>query len=196
FALAGEPLPMPANAAASFSQQGAQLPADGRELSTAQLAELRTEGWVCPELESLGFHVLAARATTLDGRPAVEMELSDGQHYARVLEQHSLDGESRATLPAGSGTPSGDGQVWIRNMAPWTAVYASPESTFTYESDLPADRADDALPVLQQLSDLAGTGVSAAAAFGPAADAAGTPAESLGDRIGRGIHKMLQFLDP
>jgi hypothetical protein len=182
FALAGEPLPMAAGSAASFAQPPSQLPADGRELSTEQLAGLRSEGWVCPGLETMGFHLLSARATTLDGRPVVEMKLSDGQHYATVLEQH--DG---ATHAAGS-------SVSIRSSAPWKAVFQGSEITLTYESDLPADRADDAIPVLQRLSTLAGSGVSASVARKQPAAVHGSAAEPLNERLQRGLNKFLSLL--
>jgi len=185
FALAGDPLPMAANSAAgSFVQQPAQVPADGRELSAGQLAGLRLEGWVCPELESLGFHVLSARATTLDGRPAVEMKLSDGQYYAKVIEQH--DG----------GTPAGDNGVSIMNSAPWTAVLQSGAGTLTYESDLPAERADDALPVLERLRDLAATGISAGVAPEPPPSVNPPAEEPLGERLQRGLDKIVRILTP
>ncbi|HJV97573.1 MAG TPA: anti-sigma factor [Arthrobacter sp.] len=185
FVLAGDPLPMAASSAAgSFVQQPAQLPADGRELSAEQLAGLRTEGWVCPELESMGFHVLSARATTLDGRPAVEMKLSDGQYYATVLEEHGL------------GTPTADGGVSIRSSAPWTAVLQGTGSTLTYESDLPADRADDALPVLQRLSALAATGLSAGVEREQPEALKATAVEPFSERLQRGLQKIVRILTP
>jgi hypothetical protein len=185
FALAGDPLPMAADsAAAGFVQQPPQVPADGRELSAGQLAGLRSEGWVCPELESLGFHVLSAKATTLDGRPVVEMELSDGQYHATVLEQH------------GGATPAADGSVSIRSSAPWTAVFQGSGRTLTYESDLPADRADDALPVLQRLSMLADSGVSAGLPPEAGTAVGGTGAEPFGERLQRGMEKLIRILTP
>lgn len=182
FALAGDALPMAADAAAaSFVQQSAHVPADGRELSAEQLAGLRTEGWVCPELESMGFHVLSARATTLDGVPTVEMKLSDGEHYAKVLEQHG-------------GTTTSGGDVSIRSSAPWTAVFQSAGSTITYESDLPADRADDAVPVLQRLSALAAAGITAGVEEEPPAGSG--PVEPFSERLQRGLDKIARILTP
>ena len=185
FALAGDPLPMAADsAAAGFVQQPTQVPADGRELSAGQLAGLRSDGWVCPGLESIGFHVLSAKATTLDGRPVVEMELSDGQYHATVLEEH------------GGATPTADGSVSIRSSAPWTAVFQGSGRTLTYVSDLPADRADDALPVLQRLSKLADSGVSAGLTPEPGAAVGGPGAEPLGERLQRGMEKLIRILTP
>lgn len=185
FALAGDPLPMAASSAAgSFVQQPAKVPADGRELSAGQLAGLRLEGWVCPELESLGFHVLSARATTLDGRPAVEMKLSDGRYYAKVVEQHDVR------------TPAGDSDVSILSSVPGAAVLQSGANTLTYESDLPADRADDALPVLQRLTALAATGISAGVAPEGTASVSPPAAEPLSERLQRGLHKIVRILTP
>lgn len=184
FALAGDPLPMASKpSAGSFVQQPGHVPADGRELSAEQLAGLRTDGWVCPELESMGFHVLSARATVLDGRPAVEMRLSDGQYYANVLEQHGANAAA-------------DGSVLIRSSAPWTAVFQTAESTITYESDLPADRADDALPVLQRLSALATSGISAGIEPEQPAAVDSIRAEPLTERLQRGLHRIARILTP
>jgi hypothetical protein len=184
FALAGDPLPMAADSAAASFVQQPQVPADGRELSAEQLAGLRAEGWVCPELETMGFHVFSARATTLDGRPVVEMKLSDGQYYATVLEQH------------GGGSSGADAGVSVRSSAPWTAVFQSPGRTFTYISDLPAERADDALPVLQRLSTIADSGVSAGVAREERAADNGPSAEPFSERLLRGMQKIIRILTP
>ncbi|HYH76203.1 MAG TPA: anti-sigma factor [Arthrobacter sp.] len=184
FALAGDPVTLAADsAAASFAQQP-HVPADGRELSAEQLARLRSEGWVCPELETLGLHLLSARATMLDGSPVVEMTLSDGQHHATVVEQHG-------GLPATLGTG-----VSIRNSAPWTAVFQSPGKTLTYTSDLPADQADDALPVLQQLTARAESGVSAGVGREQQAAVDGPAAEPFSERLERGLNKIIRILTP
>lgn len=184
FALAGDPLTLASgSAAASFVQQP-QVPADGRELSAEQLAGLRSEGWVCPELETLGLHLLSARATTLEGRPVVEMTLSDGQHHATVVEQH------------GGLAPTSDSGVSIRNSAPWTAVFQSPGRTLTYTSELPADQADDALPVLQRLTARADSGVSAGVEREQRAAVDGPATEPFSERLERGLHKIIRILMP
>jgi anti-sigma factor RsiW len=188
FVLAGDPLPMAADSAAASFVQQPQVPADGRELSAEQLAGLRSEGWVCPELETMGFHVLSARATTLDGRPVVEMKLSDGQYYATVLEQHVLEQHG--------GSSGADDGVSIRSSAPWTAVYQSPGRSFTYESDLPAERADDAVPVLQRLATLADSGVSAGVARQERSADSGPSAEPFSERLYRGMQKIIRILTP
>jgi hypothetical protein len=182
FALAGDTLPMAGNTMAGSLVQSAQLPADGRQLTDAQLTQLRSDGWVCPELKSLGFHVESAKATTLDGRPAVELLLSDGTYYATVLEQHRVDAQ-----------PGVDGQLRIKDSAPWTAVYETPGGTFTYETDLPAEQADDAVPVLQELSALAAEGINAGATPESAA-AASSGADTVSERLQRGIRKIMEML--
>ncbi|MDQ0677669.1 anti-sigma factor RsiW [Arthrobacter pascens] len=191
FALAGDDLPVAGNAlAGSLVQQSEHLPADGRELSEAQLTQLRSDGWVCPELESLGFHVQSATVTTVDGRPAVEMHLSDGKYYATVLEQHREDRRRPV-----DGQP-GVGELQIRGSSPWTATYETPAATFTYESDRPEEQADDAVPVLQELSTRASAGVNAGIAAEPAAAEADARDDSLSGRLQRGIRKITEMLTP
>lgn len=181
FALAGDSLPLAGPALnGNLLQQAAQVPADGRELTAPQLSALRSEGWVCPELESLGFHVRSANAITVNGMPAVELHLSDGQHYATVVEQHPAD-------PAGN-----VGSLVVSKQAPWTATYETAAGRFTLESDLPADVADDALPVLQRLSAVAVEGIDA----GTSPDAAPDTAQddSPAARLERGIRKIGELL--
>jgi hypothetical protein len=110
-------------------------------LSAAQLAELRRNGWACPELAGMGFRVVAARATMKDGQPAVELELSDGTHRATLVEQH-LDGD----------TASG-ARLSVTQGERWHAVYRSPVALLSYSSDLPAEKADDAVPELVRAGD-------------------------------------------
>jgi hypothetical protein len=192
FALAGDDL-VPGNAlAGSLVQQSAHLPADGRELSEAQLTQLRSDGWVCPELESLGFHLQSATATTLDGRPVVEMHLSDGQYYATVVEEHRNDHQRPADAQTGD-----HGVLQIRSSSPWMATYVTPAAIFTYESDRPAEQADDAVPVLQELSTRASVGVNAGIAAEPAAaEADAAPDDSVSGRLQRGIRKITEMLTP
>jgi hypothetical protein len=192
FALAGDDLVAGNALAGSLVQQAAHLPADGRDLSEAQLTQLRSDGWVCPELESLGFHLQSATATTLDGRPAVEMHLSDGQYYATVLEQHRDDHQR----PANAQTGGDHGVLQIRSSQPWMATYVTPAAIFTYESDRPAEQADDAVPVLQELSTRASLGINAGTAAEPAAAEAAAPDDSVSGRLQRGIRKITEMLTP
>ncbi|WP_309073107.1 hypothetical protein [Paenarthrobacter sp.] len=108
-------------------------------LSIAQLKSLREDGWACPELSGMGFHVVSAQATMHNGNPAVEIRLESNGHYATIVEEH---------LPA---DPSGTGrstsaQLSVTQGTPWKAVYTMPAAVISYASDLPADTADDAVP--------------------------------------------------
>lgn len=181
FAAAGDPKPgAGAATSAALSQVSSQTPADGRALTEEQLGRLRAEGWACPELEAMGFHLESARALVIDGQPAVSLRLTDGSHYATVTEQHAT-GEGQA-VPGLQGSP-----LQLGGTSPWTATYRTPARTFTYESNLPADRADDALPILQQLGNQSTAGV-AAAAREPDGYGHG---ESLGARMQRGINNIV-----
>ncbi|MET4143178.1 anti-sigma factor [Arthrobacter sp. UYCo732] len=179
FALAGDGMPLAATMNGSLVQHAAQLPADGRNLTDPQLAALRSEGWVCPDFETLGFHIRSANAVTLNGMPAVELHLSDGQHYATVVEQHPVDGAAK------------DGSLVVSKLAPWTATYETAAGRFTLESDLPAD---NALPVLQRLSGVAVEGIDAGSSAGPDAGQAAAHDESPAARLERGIRKMGEVL--
>lgn len=185
FALAGDGLPAAGPAlSGSLVRQASQLPADGRQLSGLQLSALRSEGWVCPGLEALGFHIETANAVTFNGRPAIEMHLSDGRHYATVLEQHP----ARTGLQEGKATVSG--------RQPWTATYETAAATFTVESDLPADLADDTLPVLHELSIRAAEGIHAGGSADQASLQAASPGDSPAARLERGFRKLGELLAP
>ena len=178
FAAAGEPA-TGMSASAALSQVSSRTPADGRALTAEQVGMLRAEGWACPELEVMGFRFESARALVIDGQPAVSLHLTDGSHYATVTEHHLPD---QATVPQGAGGQPG-GTLQLGGGSPWSATYRTPERTFTYESNLPADRADDALPILQRLGSGSTAGVAAAV------ETTGTQ-ESLGTRLQRGINNI------
>jgi hypothetical protein len=139
------------------------------------VASLRSRGWACPDLGSMGFHVVSAASKIYAGRAAVELRLSDGRHTATVLEQHTaaggnagLQGTAPDTAPVNPltghaatedgfvavderavvGPGAGNGRFWVKASPQWSAIYQTARSTFTYVSDLPANVADDALAVL------------------------------------------------
>jgi hypothetical protein len=106
----------------------------------------------------------------------------------------ALDG----SLTAGSG--AGNDRLWVKTSAPWSAIYQTARSTFTYVSDLPANVADDALALLSAAErDWAArsgnnqAGVSAAADAPGSADSAGS--EQVTERLQRGFRKMALQLD-
>ena len=96
-------------------------------LTAAQLATLRSEGWTCPELRELGYHLVWARAGVLAGVNIVELRLTDGRHFATILEQHG-------DLPGQSGAP-GDGPQ-ASAPAPVNVLTGRPATTdgFTTEA--------------------------------------------------------------
>jgi len=188
FTAAGDPeTGGPAGTEAAFSHASSQTPADGGTLTDAQLATLRSEGWACPELQAMGFHLQAARALVVDGRPAVELRFTDGAHHATVTELHALATDAADQSPAGVGQTEGEGgplHVW--GTSPGAATYRTAGLTITYRSDLPAEQADDALPILQRRAETASEGVAAEV---PEA-AGGQSAEPLEARLERGISKI------
>jgi hypothetical protein len=179
FTAAGDPVAgEPSGTEAAFSHVSSQSPTDGRPLDPAQLASLRSEGWACPELQAMGFHLEAARAVLVEGQPAVELRLTDGAHHATVTEQH----------PGSQGT--GPAHAWA--TSPASATYRAAGLTITYRSDLPAARADDALPILKNVADAATEGVAASVPE-PSAGKSGEPLES---RLERGISKIAALFTP
>jgi len=108
-------------------------------LSPLQLESLREEGWACPELAAMGFHVVSAQAIRHNGNPAVEIRLENDGHYATIVEEHLPDNGSAS----GSSTSA---RLSVTQGTPWKAVYTMPAAVISYASDLPADAADDAVP--------------------------------------------------
>jgi anti-sigma factor RsiW len=231
--VAGEPRPRAEAAPLSMPQQeaafglraaaGQPLPEAAGMLSAADLEGLRTRGWSCPELRDLGFHLLWARHEAVAGQPVLEMRLTDGKHFATVLEQHPQtvaagavplavpvssptniltghpaadDGFVRA--PGGAGTYGGaaampPGALWINASAPWRAIYAASGVTFTYVSDLPADAADDGVAELLRAG--AGSPLSDGEAR-TASGAGGSTAagqEGLSARLQRGLSRLVEL---
>ena len=183
----------------------------------SRLAILRSHGWACPDLKAMGFRVVSATTTVRGGHSAVELRLSNGRHVATILEQHSAvgpaEGQGAAASPAAptppdspvnplTGHPAGldgfvavgaaggeaGGRLWIKAAAPWSAIYQASGTTFTYMSDLPADAADDAVAALAAAGVATDPGLVANAR--PVAGADHPGAESILDRIERGLRKM------
>jgi hypothetical protein len=193
FAAAGDPLQgETAGGPAALSQVSSQTPADGRILTGEQLTRLRSEGWACPELEAMGFRLESAKATVVNGQPAVELRLTDGTHYATLTEQRVSAQGTAAAGSAGEGVAAGDESgLRVLQSSPWSATYRTPGHSFTYQSDLPAEQADDAVPILQRLGTRAEEGVSAGVGASP--DAEGEP---LMTRLQRGANRIVAFFTP
>jgi hypothetical protein len=198
FAVAGDPLPGErAGGPAALSQVSSHTPADGRILTDEQLTRLRSEGWACPELEAMGFRLESAKATVVNGQPAVELRLTDGTHNATLTEQRVPAQGTAAAGSAGQGVAGGDetglanSSLRVLQSSPWSATYRTPGHSFTYQSDLPADQADDAVPILQRMGTRAEEGV--AAGVGASPDAEGEP---LMSRLQRGANRIVAFFTP
>ncbi|MFC7848988.1 anti-sigma factor [Arthrobacter sp. NPDC057388] len=208
YTVAGEPRQYAGGTASLYGQSGytTGTSPDGTD---SRLAALRSSGWTCPELRAMGFRLVSASTTVLAGQPTVELRLTDGQHTARILEQHQgapvapwpvnpltghpagSDGYVAADMP---GTTAG-GRVWVKAGTPWSAIYQTPRSTFTYVSDLPATAADDAVAMLAAPGAAAGPGLSAGTEAVSGTGADGQPAqESAVDRVERGLRKIARTL--
>ncbi|MGO4229573.1 hypothetical protein AB4Y72_11950 [Arthrobacter sp. YAF34] len=178
-------------------------------LSAGQLAALRAQGWTCPELRDLGFHLIWARTGSMSGDTVLELRLTDGSRFATVLEQHASQGQGHGTPPARSDasplnvltghravadgfTPapaallssvpgSRSGALWINPAPPYRAIYQSAAGTYTYISDLPAGQANDGAAALARLN---------SPAPAPAVR------DGIPERIERGLSRILEHLAP
>ena len=81
-------IPGEAAAGVGLSLSGEPEVAPAGALTAGQLATLRSQGWTCPELRELGFHMIWARGGVMSGEDVLELRLTDGRHFATVLEQH------------------------------------------------------------------------------------------------------------
>jgi hypothetical protein len=199
YTVAGEPGQYAAGTASLYGQSGHSPGTDSR------LAALRSSGWTCPELRAMGFRLVSASTTVLAGRPTVELRLTDGQHTARILEQHQGSPTAPSPVNPLTGHPAGndgyvaahppgataDGRVWVKAGPPWSAIYQTARSTFTYVSDLPATSADDALAMLAAPGSMAGPGL--AAGTDTAGDSSAAQ-ETGADRVERGLRKIARQL--
>ncbi|MFE4544868.1 anti-sigma factor [Arthrobacter sp. NPDC056727] len=203
YTVAGEPRQYAAGTASLYGQSGHSPGTDSR------LAALRSSGWTCPELRAMGFRLVSASTTVLAGQPTVELRLTDGQHTARILEQHQESLAAPWPLNPLTGHPAGadgyvaadmpgttaDSRVWVKAGSPWSAIYQTARSTFTYVSDLPATAADDAVAMLAGPAGAAGPGLAAGTdAAAGTADAQGPAQEGVVDRVERGLRKMARQL--
>lgn len=194
----------------------------------ASVAALRSSGWACPDLQAMGFHIVSATSKVLAGRPAVELRLSDGRHTATILEQRSATAAGTTVPPSPSAPPVNpltghpanrdgfvavdaageavDGRLWIRASAPWSAIYQTAGTTFTYVADLPAQSADDAVAALAAAGRAAGqeaadqdvpdqAGMDQGVAAGTEVAVGGSGNESVVERLERGLRRMARHLE-
>ena len=117
-------------------------------LTSAQIDQLRDDGWFCPELQTLGFDLVRAEALEIEGRPTLQLELSDGSHSLTIYEQRGgTEGMEAAPVNAATGnTVEEDGfeeiggaeqTVWLHPGRAWQLVIDSGSATYTVVSTLP-----------------------------------------------------------
>lgn len=122
----------------------------------AEIEQLKTTGWACPELNSMGFSLRSAEGFVRDGIPTLELVLSNGANVVTVYEQRP----QRGTAAGGSGIPlnamtghdamadgfeatSADGaQLWLHHGSPWQMIFREDDATYTVSTDLPFSALD------------------------------------------------------
>jgi len=115
------------------------------QLAPEQLAELRSRGWVCPELASAGMALAEARTAMVDEEPAVIMTLEGNGTRVTVYETHPASWSEETVVDGVSGKPvteegfilqdqrPGQPQVWTHPQRPHHAVVASKRVTYTVD---------------------------------------------------------------
>lgn len=202
---------------------GAGSPGSGsfasRSLTATELAALREAGWACPELESLGFSLVSAKAVWWQDAPAIKLHLSRGGYDVTVVEEHTVAGRKPSPVPVSfaSGRPAsedgfaaapdlavsasgqaGGAEAWIRSTDPVAGIYRSRTTTISYftEEEPGSEPGPDLTTSMHELAralEAAGQGVYAEAA-GKSGTASGEDHnrdEPLADRLGRGFRIML-----
>jgi anti-sigma factor RsiW len=152
YALGSEGDPQGPVATASYASvtESFQTVASGAPagLSSGQIEQLRDDGWFCPELQTLGFQLEHAEALDIDGRPTLQLDLSDGSHSLTIYEQRGATaGTVSAPINAATGnTVQEDGfeeiggtdqTVWLHPGRSWQLVISSGSATYTVVSTLP-----------------------------------------------------------
>lgn len=115
------------------------------QLAPEQLAELRSRGWVCPELASAGLALAEARTAMVDEEPAVVMTLEGNGTRVTVYETHPASWSEETVVDGVTGKPvteegfilqderPGQPQVWTHPQRPHHAVVASKRVTYTVD---------------------------------------------------------------
>ncbi|MFD1211296.1 anti-sigma factor family protein [Arthrobacter sp. GCM10027362] len=126
-------------------------------LDQDDLRQLRSEGWNCPQFGALGYRLVSATGTTVDGYPAVRIKLTNGTDNIIVVEERrgveDMAGSELETVSAEKPvngltghTVTQDGfwqvdgmdrQMWVLASDGWTVVLDSKHVTYTVWSDLP-----------------------------------------------------------
>jgi hypothetical protein len=183
------------------------------QLATAvesrDLDSLKSAGWACPELASMGFSLRSAEGFVLAGVPTLQLILSNGENSVRVYEQRpqqgSAAGGSGVPLNAMTGhdaaadgfTPlsSGGVQMWLHRGSNWQVIFRQEDATYTVSTDLPAAalaRMTAAINAPSGMSGRPAAGPPASVATGTGGGASLT-ANDWGSRIIRGLARLVSF---
>lgn len=190
-----------------------------RSLTATELAALRETGWACPDLKSLGFSLVSAKAVWWQDAPAIKLHLSRGGYDVTVVEEHTVAGRKPSPVPVSfpSGRPAsedgfaaapdlavaasgqaGGAEAWIRSTDPVAGIYRSRTATISYfaEEEPGSEPGPDLTASMHELAralEAADQGVYAEVAGKPGT-AAGEDRnrdEPLAERLGRGFRIML-----
>lgn len=183
-------------------------------VESTDLDSLKSAGWACPELDSMGFSLRSAEGFVLAGVPTLELILSNGANTVRVYEQRpqqgSAAGGSGVPLNAMTGhdaaadgfTPlsSGGVQMWLHQGSPWQVIFRQEDATYTVSTDLPAAALERMTAAIN-----APTGTSGRPAGGPPGNVASAMGGHMsgtgnqqnqnnwGSRIMRGLARLVSF---
>lgn len=128
------------------------------ELDREGLAELRGDGWNCPQLVGMGYEFVSARKIEIAGAPAVRIELANeetgtvvvteqrrGTERIRNEEPDATRAEAAVNAVTGN-TVAADGfhpvdgmdrEMWVYAANDWTVVLDSENVTYTVWADIP-----------------------------------------------------------
>jgi hypothetical protein len=129
-----------------------------QELDREGLAELRGDGWNCPQLVGMGYEFVSARKIEIAGAPAVRIELANEETGTVVVTEQRRGTEqirneapdatrAEAAVNAVTGnTVAADGfhpvdgmdrEMWVHSASDWTVVLDSQNVTYTVWADIP-----------------------------------------------------------
>ena len=165
---------------------------EGHRLSADQIELLRSHGWTCPELETVGMSLVAAHSGRVGGQPAVIMTLEGNGSTVTVYETRSDTGTPEPAVDGISGHPvteegfvlrnegtsPGRPKVWLRPQRPDQAVVDSRRVTYSVAATEAGTVLDDAV------SEISLTESSRLVRHIP------ETAQGLWDRIQRGLSVM------
>ena len=132
---------------------------EGHLLTPDQIEVLRSHGWTCPELQTVGMSLVAAHSGRVGGQPAVIMTLEGNGSTVTVYETRSdtgtpepaLDGISGHTVTEEGfilrkdGTYPGRPKVWLHPQRPHQAVVDSQRVTYSVAATPAEEVLDDAV---------------------------------------------------